>query len=131
METLCSNFDLGSSISKSFTSKSLFSCRFSSIRFRRRIVPQAFGRKELPIAHLKKEEGENENLVKWVGKGVIGLAAALSLSCHSLALAESLTVAFPVSHTPEVRNQFLFHKTLKIKLLNVCLVGKYSSEDLN
>ncbi|XP_055801089.1 carboxyl-terminal-processing peptidase 3, chloroplastic isoform X1 [Solanum dulcamara] len=102
METLCSNFDLGSSISKSFTSKSLFSCRFSSIRFRRRVVPQAFGRKELPIAHLKKEEGENENLVKWVGKGVIGLAAALSLSCHSLALAESLTVAFPVSHTPEV-----------------------------
>ncbi|KAK4365177.1 hypothetical protein RND71_016535 [Anisodus tanguticus] len=107
METFCSNFDLGSSIPKSLikpTSKSLFSCRFSSInhgktpRFRG-VVPQALGRKEYPIAQLKKKE--NENLVKWVRKGVIGLATALSL-CNSPALAESLTVAFPVSHTPEV-----------------------------
>ncbi|XP_060206540.1 carboxyl-terminal-processing peptidase 3, chloroplastic [Lycium barbarum] len=115
METFCSNFDLGSSIpfsiSKSLinpTSKPLFSCRFSSInhgktpRFRG-VVPQALGRKEA-IAQFKKKDflEENENLVKWVGKGVTGLAAALSLLCNSPALAESLTVAFPVSHTPEV-----------------------------
>ncbi|KAJ8527544.1 hypothetical protein K7X08_014995 [Anisodus acutangulus] len=105
METFYSNFDLGSSIpfsiSKSLikpTSKSLFSCRFSP-RFRG-VVPQALGRKEPPIAQLRKKE--NENLVKWVGKGVIGLAAALSLLCNSPAVAESLTVAFPVSHTPEL-----------------------------
>lgn len=103
METLCSNFDLGSSMSKS-----LFCCRFSSIRCRRGGVVQGFWKKKPPIAHLKK--GENENLVKWLGKGVIGLAAAMSLSCHSPAFAESLTVAFPVSHTPEARNPFLFHK---------------------
>lgn len=89
-------------------SKSLFCCRFSSIRCRRGGVVQGFWKKKPPIAHLKK--GENENLVKWLGKGVIGLAAAMSLSCHSPAFAESLTVAFPVSHTPEARNPFLFHK---------------------
>ncbi|PHU21870.1 Carboxyl-terminal-processing peptidase 3, chloroplastic [Capsicum chinense] len=109
METLSANFDLGSSITKPLikpTSKSLFSCKFPSIYRGKtpRFSAQAFGRKEPPIAQLKKKKdflGENENLVKWVRKGVIGLAAALSL-CQSPALAESLTVAFPVSHTPEV-----------------------------
>ncbi|KAL3341604.1 hypothetical protein AABB24_025913 [Solanum stoloniferum] len=92
METLCSTIDVGSSISKS-----LFCYRFPSIGHRRGV---ACGRKELPIAYLNKDK----KLVKWVGKGVIGLAAAtaLSFSFYSPALAESLTVAFPVSHTPEV-----------------------------
>ncbi|MCD9646007.1 hypothetical protein HAX54_035501 [Datura stramonium] len=116
METFSSNFDLGSSIPSSIskylikpTSESLFSCRFPSINHSktpifRGVVPQAFGRKEPPIAQFKKKDflGENENLVKRVGKGVVGLAAAVSLWCDSPALAESLTVAFPVSHTPEV-----------------------------
>ncbi|XP_075110694.1 carboxyl-terminal-processing peptidase 3, chloroplastic isoform X1 [Nicotiana tabacum] len=115
METFCSNFDLGSSIpfsiSKSLikpTSKSLFSCRFSPLnhgktpRFKG-VVPQALSRKE-SIVQFKKNDflEKNENLVKWLGKGFVGLAAALSLCCNSPALAESLTVAFPVSHTPEV-----------------------------
>ncbi|KAI3471570.1 hypothetical protein Pfo_028220, partial [Paulownia fortunei] len=44
----------------------------------------------------------NEDLVKRVGRGVLGFAAAVSLCCDSPAFAESLTVAFPVSHTREV-----------------------------
>ncbi|XP_049394098.1 carboxyl-terminal-processing peptidase 3, chloroplastic [Solanum stenotomum] len=93
METLCSNINVGSSVSKS-----LFCYRFPSITHKRGV---ACGRKELPM----KKLGENDqNLMKWIGKGVIGLAAAtaLSFSSYSPAFAHSLTVAFPVSHTPEV-----------------------------
>ncbi|CAN4123351.1 unnamed protein product [Withania somnifera] len=114
METFFPNFNLGSSITKSLikpTYKSLFSFKCLSIyhgktpRFRG-VVPQAFGRKESPISQFKKKnfQGDNENLVKWVGNGVIGLAATLSLLCDSPALAESLTIAFPLSNTPEVNS---------------------------
>ncbi|XP_010317889.1 carboxyl-terminal-processing peptidase 3, chloroplastic isoform X2 [Solanum lycopersicum] len=94
METLCSNINVGSSISKPS-----FCYRFPSLTHRR---GAACRRKELiPISLV----GENDqNLVKCIGKGVIGLAAAtvLSFSSYSPAFAQSLTVAFPVSHTPEV-----------------------------
>ncbi|XP_027771560.1 carboxyl-terminal-processing peptidase 3, chloroplastic isoform X2 [Solanum pennellii] len=94
METLCSNINVGSSISKPS-----FCFRFPSLTHRR---GAACRRKELiPISQV----GENDqNLVKCIGKGVIGLAAAtvLSFSSYSPAFAQSLTVAFPVSHTPEV-----------------------------
>ncbi|XP_073045849.1 carboxyl-terminal-processing peptidase 3, chloroplastic isoform X1 [Primulina eburnea] len=48
--------------------------------------------------------GLNEDLVRRVGRGVLGFAAALSLCCDSPSFAESLTVAFPVSHTLEQVN---------------------------
>lgn len=52
---------------------------------------------------MKKLGEKDQNLMKWIGKGVIGLAAATALSfSYSPAFAHSLTVAFPVSHTPEV-----------------------------
>ncbi|KZV36376.1 carboxyl-terminal-processing peptidase 3, chloroplastic [Dorcoceras hygrometricum] len=44
----------------------------------------------------------NEHLVRRVGSGVLGFAAAVSFCCDSPSFAESLTVAFPVSHTSEV-----------------------------
>lgn len=43
-----------------------------------------------------------EKLFKWIGSGVLGFAAAVSVSCDSPASAESITFAFPISHTPEV-----------------------------
>lgn len=43
-----------------------------------------------------------EKLFKWVGSGVLGFAAAVTVCYNSPASAESLTFAFPVSHTPEV-----------------------------
>lgn len=51
----------------------------------------------------------DEDLVKRVGRGLLGFAAAVSLCCDSPpAFAESLTVAFPVSHTREVNMFFFF-----------------------
>ncbi|EYU23648.1 hypothetical protein MIMGU_mgv1a021092mg, partial [Erythranthe guttata] len=45
---------------------------------------------------------ENKDLIKRVGRGLLGFAAAVSLFCDSPAFAESLTVTFPVSHNREV-----------------------------
>ncbi|KAH6818801.1 Peptidase S41 family protein [Perilla frutescens var. frutescens] len=80
-------------------SKPLFSCRSPMLN--------SWTNKNLRVrsSHCSDKNiflAENEDLVKRVGRGVLGLAAAVSLCCDSPALAESLTVAFPISHTREV-----------------------------
>ncbi|XP_057505852.1 carboxyl-terminal-processing peptidase 3, chloroplastic [Actinidia eriantha] len=45
---------------------------------------------------------DNESLIRSIATGVVSLAAAISICCDSPALAESLTVAFPVSRAREV-----------------------------
>ncbi|XP_044469041.1 carboxyl-terminal-processing peptidase 3, chloroplastic-like isoform X2 [Mangifera indica] len=56
--------------------------------------------------HLKTESKLTQHLVKSIVKGFVGFAATAtalaSICCDSPALAESLTVAFPVSRAPEV-----------------------------
>lgn len=53
----------------------------------------------------------SSNCARVIGRGVVGLAAALAVCVSSPALAESLTVAFPVSRAHEV-NMFLFGRVL-------------------
>lgn len=56
--------------------------------------------------HVKTESKLTQHLVKSIAKGFVGFAATAtalaSICCDSPALAESLTVAFPVSRAPEV-----------------------------
>lgn len=114
MESLCPNLDLKaaylSSIPKSFTepTSKLF---FSVLNCRK---PQKFRVKLTQAVNERKSSGQfshgcNENLVKWVGRGVLGFALSVSLCCDSPAFAETLTVAFPVSHTLEVSNFVYFY----------------------
>lgn len=71
--------------------------------------------------------GRRSNLLDSFGKGLLGVsvtaAVALSLMCNSPALAESLTVAFPVSRAREVscfyRTNFDFKKQLMMLYLQV------------
>ncbi|EYU26067.1 hypothetical protein MIMGU_mgv1a025092mg, partial [Erythranthe guttata] len=55
-----------------------------------------------PQADIQYFTAENKDLIKRVGRGLLGFAAAVSLLCDSPAFAESLIVAFPVSHNREV-----------------------------
>ncbi|XP_027069588.1 carboxyl-terminal-processing peptidase 3, chloroplastic [Coffea arabica] len=113
MESFCSNFDLNPSttslISKSFqrpTSKLFFPSRFpSSICDKNK----KFGLK-LPATRKSNTHHNNkapvelkDSLFRWVSGGVFGFAAAVSLCCSdSPAFAQSITIAFPVSHTREI-----------------------------
>ncbi|GFY98260.1 peptidase S41 family protein [Actinidia rufa] len=49
---------------------------------------------------------DNESLIRSIATGVVSLAAAISICCDSPALAESLTVAFPVSRAREEYQSF-------------------------
>ncbi|KAL3637298.1 Carboxyl-terminal-processing peptidase 3, chloroplastic [Castilleja foliolosa] len=113
MEALNSNFDFCtlSKFSKvsSFPSKFSSSCRISKLNSRRNNnvrakIDQSTDPKRGSSS--KAEKGcflaVNKDLAKRVSKGVFGFAAAVSLFSNSPAFAESLTVAFPVSHTREV-----------------------------
>nr|GMC88699.1 carboxyl-terminal-processing peptidase 3, chloroplastic [Ipomoea batatas] len=112
METLCSKLDLGHySMSKPLirpTSKPYFSYGFSCFNHGRKpgsrlVVPQALDKRK--STHRLKNESpgeENENLFRWAARGVLGFAAAASVCSNFPVLAETITVAFPVSHTPEV-----------------------------
>ncbi|CAI9100062.1 OLC1v1036984C1 [Oldenlandia corymbosa var. corymbosa] len=118
MEAFCSNFDLNPSrtslISRSFqkpSSKLVFPARFScsscgkNSNFGLNNVPRVpYARKSMKISSKNggNTESLKDSLFRWVGSGVLGLAAAVSLSCESPAFAESLTVAFPVSHSREI-----------------------------
>nr|GMC84334.1 carboxyl-terminal-processing peptidase 3, chloroplastic [Ipomoea batatas] len=112
METLCSKLDLGHySMSKPLirpTSKPYFSYGFSCFNHGRKpgsrlVVPQALDkRKSTPRLKNESPGEENENLFRWVARGVLGFAAAASVCSNFPVLAETITVAFPVSHTPEV-----------------------------
>ncbi|PIM99508.1 C-terminal processing peptidase [Handroanthus impetiginosus] len=114
MEALSSNLDCTLSslsrvpkLSSKPTSKPLFSCRFPRLNGRRN--------KNLRVKTVRcldPKQGSsckngwfltiNEDLVNMVGRGVFAFAAAAFLCCDSPSFAESLTVAFPVSHTREV-----------------------------
>ncbi|XP_073154477.1 carboxyl-terminal-processing peptidase 3, chloroplastic isoform X2 [Henckelia pumila] len=112
MEVLRSNLDPSPSVFSPFcefhkkpTSKALFSWKQGNCRTHK---------SRIKIVHCLEQEnssaksknirvlGLNEDLVRRVGGGVLGFAAAASLCCDSPSFAESLTVAFPVSHTREV-----------------------------
>nr|KAJ0190648.1 hypothetical protein LSAT_V11C800428020 [Lactuca sativa] len=56
----------------------------------------------LPKANSNKSVESNKKLIDSIAKGLIGLAAAVSVCLDSPTLAESLTIAFPASHTHEV-----------------------------
>ncbi|KAL3533848.1 hypothetical protein ACH5RR_007369 [Cinchona calisaya] len=116
MEALCSNFYLNPSntslISKSFqkpTSKLIFPSRFSCSSCEKN---SKFGLKVAHVLHARKSDRQHKNggftelkehLFRWVGSGVVSFAVAVSLCCYdSPALAESITVAFPVSHSREI-----------------------------
>ncbi|XP_047958452.1 carboxyl-terminal-processing peptidase 3, chloroplastic [Salvia hispanica] len=115
MEALNSNLDSTlstlSTLSKFTskpTSKPFFSCRSPRLSCRK---PKKFTVSSVRCSDnkrgsLESQNGnflaENEDLMKRVGRGVVGFAAAASLCWDSSASAESLTVAFPVSHTREV-----------------------------
>ncbi|KAL2501691.1 Carboxyl-terminal-proCES [Forsythia ovata] len=111
MGSLCPNLDLNpaslSPVPKSFTkpTSKLFSlglnCRKTQ-KFRVKLTQALNERKFSGQSNYGCSMAVNENLVKWVGRGVLGFAAAVSICCDSPAFAESLTVAFPVSHTLEV-----------------------------
>ncbi|KAA8517035.1 hypothetical protein F0562_017147 [Nyssa sinensis] len=108
MEALCPNLD----VSRKPTSVLLYSYRFSCSN--RRIIKK--GRVSMPQVSSRTSSRtplkckdlsiDNENLIRSIGRGVVGFAAAalaaISICCDSPALAESLTVAFPVSRTLEV-----------------------------
>ncbi|KAK6149181.1 hypothetical protein DH2020_016706 [Rehmannia glutinosa] len=115
MEALNSNLDCTlsklsrvSKFSSKPTSKLLSSCRFSCLNSWR---SKNLGVKVVPCLDQKKDSSKaengsflavNEDLFKMVAKGVLAFTAAVSLCCESPAFAESLTVAFPVSHAREV-----------------------------
>lgn len=130
MEAFCSNFDLSPSntslLSKSFpkpTSKLIFPSRFSCSSCDK---SPKIGLKVPQVLHARKFSGQHknggftelkENLVRWVGNGLVGFAAAFSLFYNdSPALAESITVAFPVSHSREVTG-LLRYSILELILL--------------
>ncbi|GAA0148437.1 serine protease [Lithospermum erythrorhizon] len=117
MKGLCSNFDMKSSritaISKIYTIPTTNFMCFSKLSFLNQqknrkckaLVRQELSKSKEGNEQIKNDEFRGElkqNLIKMVGRGVIGLAAAVSVCCDSSAFAESLTVAFPVSHTREV-----------------------------
>ncbi|KAL0453068.1 UNVERIFIED_CONTAM: Carboxyl-terminal-processing peptidase 3, chloroplastic [Sesamum latifolium] len=109
MEAVSSNLDCNtltalsrvSKFSSKPTSKLLFSCPLSRSNSRRK---RNLGLKIVGCLDQKRvvSEAKNGDLVKRFGSGLLGFAAAVSLCCDSPALPESLTVAFPVSHTREV-----------------------------
>lgn len=116
MEKLCS-FDLNppniSSISKKFHTRptssltciSHISCS-NSIRHQKFVVEKRVSTvKRYSSSQVDKTGdsiGLNLGVVKSIGRGLVGFAAALAVCVDSPALAESLTVAFPVSPAHEV-----------------------------
>ncbi|KAI5318494.1 PREDICTED: carboxyl-terminal [Prunus dulcis] len=119
MEPLCPNLDLKpapfSPISPRFSkpnSLSVHSHRFScsdrrvTKKWRVPIVPSWFK----AASNVRADEAQvcGQELMRSVGKGLLALAAAAaanySIFCDSPAMAESLTVAFPVSRTTEVNS---------------------------
>ena len=60
----------------------------------------------LPKANSNESVESNKKLIDSIAKGLIGLAAAVSVCLDSPALVESLTIAFPASRTHEVGVQF-------------------------
>lgn len=115
MEALCSKFHLNpphlspilSKLSKPTSSLSYvhqFSCSSCSSQKQSRIlIPQALA-KEKSYPQIKNGEFSriNQDMIKSMAKGLIGVAAAVSVCLNSPALAESLTVAFPISRAHEV-----------------------------
>ncbi|KAL8133514.1 hypothetical protein AgCh_008830 [Apium graveolens] len=117
MEKLCSNFDLNppqiSSISTKFPTRptsslayiSHISCSNGSRHHKfvvQKIVSTPKNGSSSQFDKTGDSVGLNQGLVKSIGRGLVGFAAALAVCVDSPALAESLTVAFPVSPAHEV-----------------------------
>ncbi|XP_012834354.1 PREDICTED: carboxyl-terminal-processing peptidase 3, chloroplastic isoform X1 [Erythranthe guttata] len=110
LDSALSNISLLSKIHSKPTSNLFSSFRLSSFNSRRRsknhLCPNLVfcNKNSSPQAGDQFLTAENKDLIKRVGRGVLGFAAAVSLLCDSPAFAESLTVAFPVSHNREVNS---------------------------
>lgn len=105
----------------------------SSIRFCRLLNSSHRGRRKwkvLAAASESESESARQSLIGSFGKCVMGFAATAaalsSVCCGSPALAESLTVAFPVSRAPEVNFVYvsfcLFFLLLYLSILNHIVV---------
>ncbi|KAK2983358.1 hypothetical protein RJ640_010735 [Escallonia rubra] len=109
MEALCPNFELNpprlsSRITKPTSSiccRYRYSCPNRSKHHKCRVSINGILTEPKPTKQ-KKFTGLDKDLVKLIGRGVVGFAAAISICLDSPALAESLTVAFPVSRAYEV-----------------------------
>ncbi|KAL7097972.1 hypothetical protein ACP275_10G176000 [Erythranthe tilingii] len=110
LDSALSNISLLSKFHSKPTSNLFSSLRLSSFNRRRRsknhLCPNLVfcNKNSCPQADNHFFTAENKDLIKRVGRGVLGFAAAVSLLCDSPAFAESLTVAFPVSHNREVNS---------------------------
>ncbi|KAM7524544.1 hypothetical protein LguiA_014446 [Lonicera macranthoides] len=115
MRALCPNFDLNpqslSPIPKNLPKPTSIFCYTNSISCSNRNIfhkcrvqiPQDLSRtKTNTVVKDSYCNGLNQDLIRRIGSGVLGFAAAVSICCDSSALAESLTVAFPVSRAHEV-----------------------------
>lgn len=118
MEKLCNSFDLNpphvSPIPNKFPkSTSPLTCTFrvscsnrSKSRHQKcRVLKIPYAVKNDLRSQLDKSGdsvGLNQGLIKAIGRGLVGFAAALAVCVDSPALAESFTVAFPVSPAHEV-----------------------------
>ncbi|XP_059668458.1 carboxyl-terminal-processing peptidase 3, chloroplastic isoform X2 [Cornus florida] len=116
MEALCPNLDLKptpiSPISRKPskpTSVLFHSCRLwgsNSKKFRASIPQASYKTRSEPQFNGEDIRTDNQKLLRSIGRGVFGFAAAamaaVSICSDSPALAESLTVAFPVSRAREV-----------------------------
>lgn len=115
MGALFPNFDLNpqslSPIPKNLPKPTSIFCYTNSISCSKRniihkckvSIPQDLSRtKTNTVVKDGNCSGLNQDLIRRIGSGVLGFAAAVSICCDSSALAESLTVAFPVSRAHEV-----------------------------
>ncbi|KAK3035162.1 hypothetical protein RJ639_032835 [Escallonia herrerae] len=109
MEALCPNFELNPPRLSSRITKPTspiccryrYSCSNRSKHHKCRLSINGILTEPEPNKQ-KKLNGLDQDLVKLIGRGVVGFAAAVSICLDPPALAESLTVAFPVSRAHEV-----------------------------
>lgn len=107
MEKFCYSCDLSPFPTKFLKPTSLLSCSNHSGRYKKCkvVIPQsccAAKYLSLKLNYNGNSVGLKKGLSKAIGRGLLGFAAALAVSVGSPALAESLTVAFPVSRAHEV-----------------------------
>nr|XP_017243799.1 PREDICTED: carboxyl-terminal-processing peptidase 3, chloroplastic isoform X1 [Daucus carota subsp. sativus] len=116
MEKLCNSFDLNSPhispIPTKFPTRPTSSLTYTHISCSNRgkhhkciVLKKITTAKNYSGSQLDKtgdSVGLNHGFIKGIGRGLVGFAAALAVCVDSPALAQSLTVAFPVSPAHEV-----------------------------
>lgn len=140
MEKLCNSFDLNtphiSSISTKYPTRPTSSLAYTShiscsngSRHQKFVVQKTVSTpKNYSSSQLDKtgdSVGLTQGLVKGIGRGLVGFAAALAVCVDSPALAQSLTVAFPVSPAHEVLiswNFLLEYLSLSLSLTHCTLL---------